>query len=106
MKAIIGKKVGAVRSDLRRERQGHPCVTVIEALAPSSRRRLSRRKATPVQFGFEDVPERKLTKPGDASHLNMAGGLPRSTWQRVRLRERRRAEHRRHIIMPTHVPRG
>ena len=76
MKAIIGKKVGM--SQIFAE-NGHVIpVTVIEA-GPCTvvQKKTSEKEGyNAVQLGYEDVPERKLTKP-EMGHLNKAGVAPK-----------------------------
>ena len=76
MKAIIGKKVGMSQIF---DENGHVIpVTVIEA-GPCTvvQKKTSEKEGyEAVQLGFEDVPERKLTKP-EMGHLNKAGSAPK-----------------------------
>ena len=76
MKAIIGKKVGMSQIF---DENGHVIpVTVIEA-GPCTvvQKKTSEKEGyEAVQLGFEDVPERKLTKP-EMGHLNKAGVSPK-----------------------------
>ena len=76
MKAIIGKKVGMSQIF---DENGHVIpVTVIEA-GPCTvvQKKTSEKEGyNAVQLGFEDVPERKLTKP-EMGHLNKAGVSPK-----------------------------
>ena len=76
MKAIIGKKVGMSQIF---DENGHVIpVTVIEA-GPCTvvQKKTSEKEGyQAVQLGFEDVPERKLTKP-EMGHLNKAGVSPK-----------------------------
>ena len=76
MKAIIGKKVGMSQIF---DENGHVIpVTVIEA-GPCTvvQKKTSEKEGyESVQLGFEDVPERKLTKP-ELGHLNKAGVSPK-----------------------------
>ena len=72
MKAIIGKKVGM--SQIFDENGKVIPVTVIEA-GPCTvvQKKTSEKEGyESVQLGFEDVPERKLTKP-EMGHLSKAG---------------------------------
>ena len=76
MKAIIGKKVGM--SQLFDE-NGHVIpVTVIEAgpCVVVQKKTSEKEGYEAVQLGYEDVPERKLTKP-EMGHLNKAGVSPK-----------------------------
>ena len=76
MKAIIGKKVGM--SQIFDETGKVIPVTVIEA-GPCTvvQKKTSEKEGyEAVQLGFEDVPERKLTKP-EMGHLNKAGVAPK-----------------------------
>ena len=76
MKAIIGKKVGMSQIF---DENGHVIpVTVIEA-GPCTvvQKKTSEKEGyEAVQLGFEDVPERKLSKP-EMGHLNKAGVSPK-----------------------------
>ena len=76
MKAIIGKKVGMSQIF---DENGHVIpVTVIEA-GPCTvvQKKTSEKEGyEAVQLGFEDVPERKLSKP-EMGHLNKAGSAPK-----------------------------
>ena len=76
MKAIIGKKVGMSQIF---DENGHVIpVTVIEA-GPCTvvQKKTSEKEGyEAVQLGYEDVPERKLTKP-EMGHLNKAGVSPK-----------------------------
>ena len=76
MKAIIGKKVGMSQIF---DENGHVIpVTVIEA-GPCTvvQKKTSEKEGyESVQLGFEDVPERKLSKP-EMGHLNKAGVAPK-----------------------------
>ena len=76
MKAIIGKKVGMSQIF---DENGHVIpVTVIEA-GPCTvvQKKTSEKEGyNAVQLGFEDIPERKLTKP-EMGHLNKAGVSPK-----------------------------
>ena len=76
MKAIIGRKVGMSQIF---DENGHVIpVTVIEAGPCVVVQKKTAEKAgyESVQLGFEDVPERKLTKP-ELGHLNKAGVAPK-----------------------------
>ena len=76
MKAIIGKKVGMSQIF---DENGHVIpVTVIEA-GPCTvvQKKTSEKEGyQAVQLGYEDVPERKLSKP-EMGHLNKAGVSPK-----------------------------
>jgi len=76
MKAIIGKKVGMSQIF---DENGHVIpVTVIEAgpCVVVQKKSSEKEGYEAVQLGFEDVPERKLTKP-EMGHLNKAGVSPK-----------------------------
>ena len=76
MKAIIGKKVGMSQIF---DENGHVIpVTVIEAgpCAVVQKKTSEKEGYEAVQLGYEDVPERKLTKP-EMGHLNKAGVSPK-----------------------------
>ena len=76
MKAIIGKKVGMSQIF---DENGHVIpVTVIEAgpCVVVQKKTSEKEGYEAVQLGFEDVPERKLTKP-EMGHLNKAGTAPK-----------------------------
>ena len=76
MKAIIGKKVGMSQIF---DENGHVIpVTVIEAgpCVVVQKKTSEKEGYEAVQLGFEDVPERKLTKP-EMGHLNKAGVSPK-----------------------------
>ena len=76
MKAIIGKKVGMSQIF---DENGHVIpVTVIEAgpCTVVEKKTSEREGYEAVQLGFEDVPERKLSKP-EMGHLNKAGVSPK-----------------------------
>ena len=76
MKAIIGKKVGM--SQIFDENGRVIPVTVIEA-GPCTvvQKKTSEKEGyNAVQLGFEDIAERKLTKP-EMGHLNKAGVAPK-----------------------------
>ncbi len=71
-KAIIGKKVGMTQIF---DEAGHVIpVTVIEAgpCTVVQKKTVEKDGYNAVQLGFQDVPERKLTKP-EAGHLKKAG---------------------------------
>ena len=76
MKAIIGKKVGM--SQIFDENGKVIPVTVIEAgpCVVVQKKTTEKEGYAAVQLGFEDVPERKLTKP-EMGHLNKAGVAPK-----------------------------
>jgi large subunit ribosomal protein L3 len=76
MKAIIGKKVGM--SQIFDENGRVIPVTVIEAgpCAVVQKKTSEKEGYNAVQLGFEDVPERKLSKP-EMGHLNKAGVSPK-----------------------------
>ena len=76
MKAIIGKKVGM--SQIFDENGRVIPVTVIEAgpCAVVQKKTVEKDGYAAVQLGFEDVTERKLTKP-EMGHLNKAGVAPK-----------------------------
>ena len=76
MKAIIGKKVGM--SQIFDENGRVIPVTVIEAgpCAVVQKKTSEKEGYNAVQLGYEDVPERKLTK-GEMGHLNKAGVAPK-----------------------------
>ena len=76
MKAIIGKKVGM--SQIFDENGKVIPVTVLEA-GPCTvvQKKTSEKEGyESVQLGFEDIPERKLTKP-EMGHPNKAGVAPK-----------------------------
>ena len=76
MKAIIGKKVGMSQIF---DENGHVIpVTVIEAgpCAVVQKKTTEKDGYNAVQLGFEDLPERKLSKP-EMGHLNKAGVSPK-----------------------------
>ena len=76
MKAIIGKKVGMSQIF---DENGHVIpVTVIEAgpCVGVQKKTSEKEGYEAVQLGYEDVPERKLTKP-EMGHLNKAGVSPK-----------------------------
>ena len=76
MKAIIGKKVGM--SQIFDENGKVIPVTVIEAgpCTVIQKKTAEKEGYAAVQLGFEDIPERKLTKP-EMGHLNKAGVAPK-----------------------------
>ena len=76
MKAIIGKKVG-MSQIFDADGKVVP-VTVIEAgpCVVVQKKTAEKDGYNAVQLGFEDVPERKLTKP-EMGHLNKAGVSPK-----------------------------
>ena len=76
MKAIIGKKVGM--SQIFDENGRVIPVTVIEAgpCAVVQKKTVEKDGYAAVQLGFEDIAERKLTKP-EMGHLNKAGVAPK-----------------------------
>ena len=76
MKAIIGKKVG-MSQIFDENGKGNP-VTVSEAgpCTVGQKKTAEKEGYAAVQLGFEDVPERKLTKP-EMGHLNKAGVAPK-----------------------------
>ena len=82
MKAIIGKKVGM--SQIFDENGKVIPVTVIEAgpCVVVQKKTAEKDGYNAVQLGYEDIPERKLTKP-EMGHLNKAGvpsaNIPRTT---------------------------
>ena len=76
MKAIIGKKVGMSQIF---DENGHVIpVTVIEAgpCVVTQKKTSEKEGYEAVQLGFEDIAERKLTKP-EMGHLNKAGVSPK-----------------------------
>ena len=76
MKAIIGKKVGMSQIF---DENGHVIpVTVIEAgpCVVVQKKTAEKDGYEAVQLGFEDIAERKLTKP-ELGHLNKAGVAPK-----------------------------
>ena len=76
MKAIIGKKVGMSQIF---DENGHVIpVTVIEAgpCVVTQKKTSEKEGYEAVQLGFEDVAERKLSKP-EMCHLNNAGVSPK-----------------------------
>ena len=76
MKAIIGKKVGM--SQIFDENGRVIPVTVIEAgpCVVVQKKTSEKEGYNAVQLGFEDIAERKLTKP-EMGHLNKAGVSPK-----------------------------
>lgn len=76
MKAIIGKKVGM--SQIFDENGKVIPVTVIEAgpCTVVQKKTAEKEGYAAVQLGYEDIPERKLTKP-EMGHLNKAGVAPK-----------------------------
>ena len=74
MKAIIGKKVGM--SQIFDENGKVIPVTVIEAgpCVVVQKKTAEKEGYAAVQLGYEDIPERKLTKP-EMGHLNKAGAV-------------------------------
>ena len=76
MKAIIGKKVGM--SQIFDENGRVIPVTVIEAgpCAVVQKKTVEKDGYAAVQLGFEDIAERKLSKP-EMGHLNKAGVAPK-----------------------------
>ncbi|WP_409970045.1 50S ribosomal protein L3 [Bengtsoniella intestinalis] len=80
MKAIIGKKVGMTQI-FDENGQVIP-VTVIQAgpCAVVQKKTVEKEGYASVQLGYEDVAERKLTKP-EMGHLNKAGVSPKKHLQ-------------------------
>ena len=76
MKAIIGRKVGM--SQIFDEKGQVIPVTVIEAgpCVVTQKKTVEKDGYAAVQLGFEDVSEKKLTKP-EAGHLEKAGVSPK-----------------------------
>ena len=76
MKAIIGKKVGMTQ--IFDEAGKVVPVTVIEAgpCTVVQKKTAEKEGYAAVQLGYEDIPERKLTKP-EMGHLNKAGVAPK-----------------------------
>ena len=76
MKAIIGKKVGM--SQIFDENGKVIPVTVIEAVPCTvvQKKTSDKEGYEAVQLGYEDIPERKLSKP-EMGHLNKAGVAPK-----------------------------
>ncbi len=84
MKGILGRKVGMTQ--LFDEQGNVVPVTVIEA-GPCYVTQVKTKEAdgyNAVQIGFEEVPERKLTK-GELGHLKKAGVPPLRHLQEIRL---------------------
>jgi len=84
-KAIIGKKVGMSQIF---DEAGHVIpVTVIEAgpCVVTQKKTEEKDGYTAVQLGFEDVPERKLTKP-EQGHLKKAGVSPKKVLKEFTLK--------------------
>ena len=75
-KAIIGKKVGMTQ--IFDEAGKVVPVTVIEAgpCTVVQKKTAEKEGYAAVQLGYEDIPERKLTKP-EMGHLNKAGVAPK-----------------------------
>ena len=84
MKAIIGRKVG-MSQIFDANGQVIP-VTVIEAgpCVVSQKKTAEKDGYEAVQLGFEDVPERKLTKP-EQGHLQKAGVAPKKYLKEFKL---------------------
>ena len=84
MKAIIGKKVGM--SQIFDENGRVIPVTVIQAgpCAVVQKKTAEKEGYESVQIGYQDVPERKLTKP-EMGHLNKAGVSPKKYLQEFAL---------------------
>lgn len=84
MKAIIGKKVGMSQIF---DENGHVIpVTVIEAgpCVVTMKKTGEKDGYESVQLGFEDVPERKLSKP-EMGHLTKAGVTPKKHLREFKL---------------------
>ena len=84
MKAIIGKKVGMSQIF---DENGHVIpVTVIEAgpCVVVQKKTSEKEGYEAVQLGFEDISERKLTKP-EKGHLDKAGVAPKKYLREVDL---------------------
>ena len=84
MKAIIGKKVGMSQIF---DELGHVIpVTVIEAgpCVVTQKKTVEKDGYEAVQLGYEDVSEKKLTKP-ELGHLNKAGITPKKTLKEFKL---------------------
>ena len=84
MKAIIGKKVGMSQIF---DELGHVIpVTVIEAgpCVVTQKKTVEKDGYEAVQLGFEDVSEKKLSKP-ELGHLNKAGVTPKKTLKEFKL---------------------
>ena len=86
MKAIIGKKVGMTQ--LFDENGKVIPVTVIEAgpCTVVQKKTSDKEGYEAVQLGYEDIPERKLSKP-EMGHLNKAGVAPKKTLREFRLED-------------------
>ena len=84
MKAIIGKKVG-MSQIFDANGQVIP-VTVIEAgpCVVSQKKTTEKDGYEAIQLGFEDIPERKLTKP-EKGHLDKAGVSPKKHLKEFKL---------------------
>ena len=84
MKAIIGKKVGM--SQIFDENGRVIPVTVIEAgpCTVTQKKTVEKDGYAAVQLGFEDVSEKKLTKP-EIGHLNKAGAGLKKTLREFNL---------------------
>ena len=83
-KAIIGKKVGMTQIF---DEAGHAIpVTVIEAgpCVVVQKKTMEKDGYVAVQLGFDDVPERKLTKP-ELGHLKKAEAAPKKVLKEFRL---------------------
>ena len=84
MKAIIGKKVGMSQIF---DESGHVIpVTVIEAgpCVVTQKKTVEKDGYEAVQLGYEDVSEKKLSKP-ELGHLNKAGVTPKKTLKEFKL---------------------
>ena len=84
MKAIIGKKVGMSQIF---DENGHVIpVTVIEAgpCVVTQKKTSEKEGYEAVQLGYEDIAERKLSKP-EMGHLNKAGVSPKKYLREVDL---------------------
>ena len=84
MKALIGKKVGMSQIF---DELGHVIpVTVIEAgpCVVTQKKTVEKDGYEAVQLGFEDVSEKKLSKP-ELGHLNKAGVTPKKTLKEFKL---------------------
>ncbi len=84
-KAIIGKKIGMSQIF---DEAGHVIpVTVIEAgpCVVTQKKTEEKDGYTAVQLGFQDVAERKLTKP-EAGHLKKAGVAPKKVLKEFKLK--------------------
>ena len=84
MKAIIGKKVGM--SQIFDENGKVIPVTVIEAgpCTVVQKKTSDKEGYEAVQLGYEDIPERKLSKP-EMGHLNKAGVAPKKYLREFKL---------------------